>query len=137
MNRTKARWNTILWIEAFGFSILIALSWLTEAVHIPHLIFKESFTPNLHRAELRSIVILLVWFAVNRSTRRLLERLHYLENFTRMCGWCRKIHCEGQWVPVEQFLKSQFASRTSHGMCPECHAKSMRQLETMENSAAK
>jgi len=134
MNRTKAHWNSILWIEAVGFSALIALSWVTEAVRLPHFVFGEAFTPNWHRAELRSLVIFLVWLAVYRATRRLLERLHYLEDFMRMCGWCRKIYCDGQWVPTEQFLKSQFATSTTHGMCPDCLANGVRQLETLDNA---
>jgi hypothetical protein len=46
MKRTKVKWNFILWNEAFGFSLMIVLSWLTEAMHVPHLIFGEPFTPN-------------------------------------------------------------------------------------------
>ena len=132
MNRTKARWNSILWIEATGFSTLIILSWITEAARIPHFIFGEAFSPNWHRSALRSIVILIVWLSVHRATRRLLERLHYLEDFMRMCSWCRKINCDGEWVPIEQFLSSQFSTRTTHGMCPECHAKGVRQLESLD-----
>lgn len=133
MNQTKARWNSILWIEASGFSILILLSWITEAVRIPHFVFGESFVPNWNRAELRTVVIFLVWLAVYRATRRLLERLHYLEDFLRMCGWCRKVHCDGQWVPFEHFLKSQFATSTTHGMCPDCHANGVRQLNELDD----
>ena len=54
MNETKERGDSILWIEAFGFSLLIVLSWLTEIVRIPHFVFGESFTPNWHRALLRT-----------------------------------------------------------------------------------
>jgi len=35
MNKTKESWNSILWVEAFGFSLLILLSWLTEVMRIP------------------------------------------------------------------------------------------------------
>jgi len=46
MNKTKERWNSILLHESFGFSLMIALSWLTELFRIPHYLFAEPFTPN-------------------------------------------------------------------------------------------
>lgn len=75
--RDKGAGNSILWMEAAGFSLLIALSWLTEAVRIPHFLFGEAFAPNWHRALLRSVVIFLVWASVHLATKRLLKRLHY------------------------------------------------------------
>ena len=86
MKRTKERWNSILWIEAVGFSFLILLSWLTELIEVPHFIFKEPIEPNWHRSVLRTVMILLVWGWVHFATRRLLQRLHYLEAFLRVCG---------------------------------------------------
>lgn len=128
MNKTKKRWNSILWIEGFGFSLIIVLSWLTEIVRIPHLLFGESFTPNWHRAVLRTVVITLIWIWVTIATRRLLLRLYYLEEFMRICGWCRKVCHEGEWVPMEKYFSSQFSTQTTHGMCPECLKKGKEEL---------
>jgi hypothetical protein len=128
MNETKERGDSILWIEAFGFSLLIMLSWVTEAIRIPHFLFGEPFTSNWHRAALRTIVILLIWTWVHLATRRLLKRLHYLEEFLRICGWCRKVEHGGEWMPMETYFNSKFATRTSHGMCPECLAKEKQEI---------
>jgi hypothetical protein len=128
MKPTKKKWNPILWVEALGFSLLIALCWLTEAVRLPHLIYGESFTPNWHRALFRTIVVSLVWLSVHLATRRLLKRLHYLEEFLRVCGWCRKVCHDGEWLEMEKFLNSKFATKTSHGMCPECMKKEIENL---------
>lgn len=120
--------NSILWIESFGFSLLIALSWLTEAVRIPHFVFGETFTPNWNRATLRTLVILLVWTWVHVATKRLLKRLYYLEDFLRICGWCRKVCHEGQWLKMEDYFSSKFATTTTHGMCPECLEKKKQEI---------
>jgi len=133
MKLTKGRSNTILWIEAFGFSFLILLSWLTEIARIPHLIFGEPFASNWHRAALRTIMILLVWTWVHLATRRLLKRLHYLEEFLRICSWCRKVCHEGEWLTLEEYFNSKFATQTSHGMCPECLQKGKQDLQSREN----
>ena len=134
MDKTKERWNSIPWIETFGFSLIIALSWLTEAIRLPHIIFGEPFTVNWHRAMLRTLVILLVWVWVHSATRRLLKRLHYLEDFLRMCSWCRKVCHDGEWLRMEEYFTSKFATRTSHGMCPECRKKGIQDLEPKKNS---
>jgi len=115
--------NRILWVEATAFSLIIALSWLTEAIRIPHLLYGESFTPNWHRAILRTVVIVLIWLWVHLVTRQLLRRLHYLEEFLRVCSWCRKVSYGNEWVEMEKYLKSKFATKTSHGMCPDCLRK--------------
>jgi hypothetical protein len=129
MKQTKQRWNTILWVEAFGFSTIILLTWLTEAIGLPHLIFGEPFTVNWHRALLRTAVILLVWLWVHLVTRRLLKRLHYLEKFLQVCGWCRKVSYKAEWLTLEQYFDSKFATHTSHGLCPECMENELKGIK--------
>lgn len=131
MKKNKGR-DSILWVEAGGFSLVIGLSWLTEALRIPHYIFGESFAPNWHRAVLRTVVIILIWLWVNWITRRLLKRLHYLEDFLRICSWCRKVSHDDQWLKLEDYFNSKFATRTSHGMCPECLKKKVEELSREE-----
>jgi hypothetical protein len=120
MKQTKDKWSFILWNEAMGFSVLIVLSWLAELLRIPQYLFKEPFTPDYERAALRSVVILLIWLWVNLVTRRLLKRLHYLEEFIRMCGWCRRVCYNGEWLQMEKYLNTQYRMHTTHGVCPDC-----------------
>lgn len=136
MKQITDKENSILWIEASGFSLLIALCWLTELVRIPHALFGEAFTPDWRRAALRTLVLLLVWTSVHLATRRLLKRLHYLEEFMRICGWCRKVCHDGEWLTLEDYFNSRFATRTSHGMCPECLKKGVNQLKSRKNRPA-
>lgn len=135
MKKIKGR-NSILWIEASGFSIIIALSWLTEAFKIPHYLFGEPFVPNWHRAILRTVVVLLIWAWVYFLTRRLLKRLHHLEEFLRICSWCRKVCDDDKWLKLEDYFNSKFSTRTSHGMCPECLKKKVEEL-TLNNNPPK
>lgn len=136
MKETKGRSNAILWIEAFGFSLLIMLSWLTEAIRIPHYLFGEPFAPDWHRAMLRTAVISLIWLWVHLATKRLLERLHYLEKFLRICGWCRKVCDHDEWLTMEQYFNSKFDTRTTHGMCPECLKKKVEELTPKKETAS-
>ena len=126
--QTQGKSNRILWVEATAFSLIILLSWLTEVIRIPHLLYGEAFTPNYYRALLRTIVISLIWLWVHLGTKKLLRRLHYLEEFLRVCSWCRRVSYGNEWVEMEKYLKSKFATKTSHGMCPDCLQKKKEEL---------
>ena len=127
MKKNKGR-NSILWIEGGGFFFLIVMSWLVEVFRIPHYLFGEPFVPNWHRAILRTVVLSLIWAWVFFLTRRILKRMHHLEEFLRICSWCRKVCDDDQWLKLEDYFNSRFATRTSHGMCPECLKKKVEEL---------
>jgi hypothetical protein len=136
MKHANGKTNSILWIEAIAFSLIVVLSWLTEVVRFPHLVFGESSVPNWHRAELRTVVVLLIWTWVHLATRKLLKRLHHLEEFLRICGWCRKVSYDGEWLDMEKYFNSKFATKTSHGMCPDCLKKKVEELAAKEKAFA-
>jgi len=136
MKKVKGR-SSILWVEAIGFSILIVLSWLTEIFRFPHYLFGESFVPNWHRAALRTVVVLLIWGWVYLLTRKMLKRLHHLEEFLRICSWCRRVCYDDQWLGLEEYFNSRFATRTSHGMCPDCLKKKVEELALNDKPPAK
>lgn len=115
--------RSILRREAYGFAFLIACVWLAELLHLPHLLFNEPAVASWSRALLRSVLILLIWGGVYLMTRQLVRRLHELEEFLRMCSWCRRIEHDGSWLTVEEFFDSRLATETSHGICPACAAK--------------
>jgi len=132
--KSEGKSNRILWVEATAFSLIIVLSWVTEAIRIPHLIYGEPFIPNWHRAIIRTVVMILIWAWVHLATRKLLARLHYLEEFLRICSWCQKISYGGEWLDMEKYLKSKFATKTSHGMCPACLQKKKDELAAADKT---
>jgi hypothetical protein len=117
--QTKRR-EFILWIEGFAFGLIILLGWLTEILRVPHFLFAEPAVANWGRPLLKTLVVVSVWTAVHIATRRLLNRLHHLEEYLRICAWCRKMDHEGEWMTIEDYFGSAFATKTSHGVCPEC-----------------
>ena len=77
---------------------------------------------------MRTVVVLAIWFWVRAGTKRVLKRLHHLEEFLLICSWCRKVGHEGEWLTFEQYFGSKFDTETSHGICEECAKKSRRTL---------
>lgn len=108
---------------AIGFVFFLTLVWTVEFTKIPHRFFDEPDVINWYRLFLRTGIILIVWAWVHYTTKRLLKRMHHLEEFLRICSWCQKVGHEGKWLTLEEFFGSKFDTQTSHGICPECAAR--------------
>jgi len=134
MGQNKSSGGSVLRILAIGFSVIIALTWLVEIIRVPYLIFGESSEFNWLRVLSRTVVLLAVWTWLHYTFRRLLRRLHYLEEFLRICSWCRKVGSDDQWLTIEEYFNSKYATNTSHGICPECAIKLQQVIPPIENT---
>ncbi|HEX2861522.1 MAG TPA: hypothetical protein VHN79_07770, partial [Lacunisphaera sp.] len=112
MTSSPSSGPSILRKEAIGFSIIIALTWLAEFFHMPHRLYGEPDDFMWTRVLFRTAVIAAIWAWVHFTTRRLLSRLHELEEFLLICSWCRKVGHEGRWVTMEEYFGSKFATET-------------------------
>ncbi|MBI3886096.1 MAG: hypothetical protein HY302_10250 [Opitutae bacterium] len=120
---TKKSADSVLTKLAAGFSFFIALVWVVEFARVPHLFFGEPNEVNWVRVLMRTAIIAGVWCWVHVTTKRVLKRLHYLEEFLLVCSWCQKVGHDGKWLTLEDYFGSKFNTQTSHGICPECAAR--------------
>jgi hypothetical protein len=127
-NPTSPSAKFILRGQALGFSIIIGAVWVAELLHAPHRLFGDAAEFNWLRVALRTALLLGIWLAVHVTTSRLLKRLHELEGFLLICGWCRRVGDQGEWLSVEKYFDTRFRTSTSHGICPQC---SRRQLDSL------
>src|SRR5215471_15096634 len=111
----------IVLYQHFGFLVILLICYLNELLKLPALIFSDKpFAFMFRRSTLEILLVLAVWLLVSRSTGRLLQRIRHLESFMRICAWCRQIDYEGEWMPMEKFVKKGFNADTTHGICPDC-----------------
>ena len=114
----------IIIYQNLGFLGIIALCYLDDLLKLPSLIFSDHPFVILHRrTTLEMLLVLGVWFVVTASTRRILNRIRYLEEFMRVCAWCRRINYHGEWMRLEEFMQQGFHTPTTHGICTECFSK--------------
>jgi hypothetical protein len=114
----------IIIYQNLGFLGIIALCYLDDLLKLPSLIFSDHPFVILHRrTTLEMLLVLSVWFVVTASTRRILNRIRYLEEFMRVCAWCRRINYHGEWMRLEEFMRQGFDTPTTHGICTECFSK--------------
>ena len=110
--------------QNIGFLVVILLGFLDEVTRLSALIFGDpQFTWEFRRSTVGMLLVLGVWFLVSRCTRRILDRLSYLEKFMRVCAWCHHIDHRGEWISMEEFLHQGFDTPTTHGICPKCLAE--------------
>jgi len=113
-----------------GFLAVIILCFLDELLQLPSLIFSgHPFVVLYRRPTLEMLLFLAVWLLVSNSTRRLLKQVRQLEDFLRVCSWCRRIDYKGEWMPLEEFMEQGFDTPTTHGICPECLRQKKEAIE--------
>ncbi|HAS83577.1 MAG TPA: response regulator [Verrucomicrobia bacterium] len=57
-----------------------------------------------------------------------LEQIKSLRGIIPICAWCKKIRDDaGYWQQVETYLGQHSEAVFSHGMCPDCHAKILKE----------
>jgi len=110
--------------QNLGFLVILLICYLDDLLKLPALVFSgHPFAFLFRRTTLEFLLVLAVWFLVSNSTRRILEHVQYLEKFMRVCAWCRRIHFQGEWMPLEKFMRQGFDTPTTHGICTECLQK--------------
>jgi hypothetical protein len=116
--------SRVLWYESLGFGLILLLSWLNKFVDLPHLLTaNDARLAKWRDGFIETMLILLIWAFVHSLTKRLIERLHYLEGMLKICAWCRKVGHEDRWMRLEDYLAKDFHIDTTHGVCPECLKK--------------
>jgi hypothetical protein len=133
----SSRFTRVLAYQSFGFLGVIALCWLNSLLGLPSLIFEGRLqVSDFNGPVLQMLLILGVWLLVGASTRRLLEKLQQLESFLRVCSWCRRIDFNGEWMPLEEFLRRGFETPTTQGFCEDCLEKVGPKRTKQEREAA-
>lgn len=112
--------TVVLWTEVIGFGLIIALSWAEELADLPRLLLGGEHQSHWRESIIETCTVVVVAIPVFMLTRRILARLLYLEEFLRVCAWCRKLNHNDEWVPVEEYFQRGFNKQTTHGICPEC-----------------
>ena len=114
----------LIYYNIFGFGIVILFLWLNEIIDIPHIFFGAKETPvNITESIFETMLIIIPAIVVNCLIIKLLKKIKYLEGFLRVCSFCRKIHIDGKWIPLEKYIKDNTEVEFTHSLCPECIAR--------------
>ena len=127
MNKQRAYEKLILAIELFGFGSIMLLIWLDEYADLPHRFLGAPKTlPNAQEFWFETCAVLLLATVIVIATLWVFRRLRFLEDFIRVCAWCRKVEVADEWVTFEDYMKLQHDVKSTHGICPDCRANASK-----------
>jgi hypothetical protein len=133
--KKNSQLTRIVLYQNLGFLAILAICYLDDLLKLPAGIFSEHPLAFIFsRSMLDIVLVMAVWFLVSRSTRRILDRVSYLEKFMRVCAWCRRIYFKGQWMPLEEFMRQSFDTPTTHGICKECFRQQKTAIDRARQS---
>ena len=68
-----------------------------------------------------------------RDLRDALEKVKTLQGLLPICSSCKKIRDDkGYWTQLEVYFSNHTDAQFSHGLCPECAEKMMKELKKMK-----
>jgi hypothetical protein len=122
MHKTEVR-KRMITVLIVGFATLILLLWTDDVFDLPKLfgmsvqsiLFEQTVIVSLLAAALCGWLLL--------TTSRILKRLQYLEGFLSVCSFCKRIHVDEQWIPIEIYISQRTDTKFSHGLCEACKEK--------------
>jgi len=111
----------IIVIEIIAFTISLATIWFDEFLDIPYRYFGSPPTPyRLAEYLIETVMIGIVAIIIIVTTLLIQRRARRLEQFMRVCGWCRKVWVNDRWVPFEEYMEIKHQLHSSHGICDDC-----------------
>ena len=61
----------------------------------------------------------------------ILLRLEKLQQFVTVCAWTGQVRHHGEWVRLDEFLKTQFGLEVSHSLSKEAAKKMMQEIQDL------
>ena len=102
-----AVWNTGIRLASF-----LSIGYATA--HVRHLLDREQATSS--------------------ALSKALAEVKVLETFLPICSQCKKIrNQQGEWQQMESYISQHSNTKFSHGYCPVCAKKVMREAGLTEN----
>jgi hypothetical protein len=57
-----------------------------------------------------------------------LDEIRSLSGLLPICAWCKKIRDEqDRWITIEKYIAEHSDARFTHGVCPECLERMMKE----------
>jgi hypothetical protein len=117
-----AVWSLEVWL---GLEILSLLPLAGALLLINGIGMLTSWQMNRSRRQ-----VFHAWMTES-SLRQELEQavaeIKTLRGMLSICGWCKRIREDGQWLPIEEYVKKHSLANFTHGICPHCLDEQLEQ----------
>lgn len=127
---------TVAFWQFLGFVLLICFLWAHEVLDLPALIYggtSDAF--DIIGTCVLTAGIIVIGFVTVAHT--LIQQRKMLQGFVTVCSYCGKVHIdENAWSHMEEFIAERSMIEFSHGICPACYQKLLKdnKLETTDGA---
>ncbi len=128
-------------------SMLCALLWFF-ADKLSGQVYSTNIVPMWNTFIRLGCFMLISWFLnkINKlfhsekskalKLEKALSELKILQSFLSICSVCKKIRDEeGNWEQMEKYISEHSDTRFSHGYCPECAQKALKEIGLIERES--
>ena len=121
-----------------GTALAIALAFLIVAANRAGWTFSTTVEAGGLAANVTSAVDLVLFLSSvaglltihDAALRRSATELDMLRSMLAVCAWCRRIRDDDEgWIVMERYMTRHKVASLTHGICPECEAKTMAEME--------
>jgi PAS domain S-box-containing protein len=90
--------------------------------------YRSRMSPMTRDGAVVAAIVMAVDVSELKEAQAAVERLRRL---LPICAWCDRIQRhDGDWERLEEYLERSTGSDVTHGMCPDCHARQLRKLDS-------
>jgi hypothetical protein len=129
MNRRLNKW-LIIWLEIGMFGLVLATLWLDEYIDLPCRLFNAAPTPyRIEEYLIETTSVTIVGIIIIMLTAVALKRLERIEEYVRVCSWCKRVSLDDRWIKFEEYLLQKQDLRSTHGICESCAQKMKMEID--------
>jgi len=112
------------------FGLVLTTLWLDEFIDLPHRLFNAAPTPyRIEEYIIETTSVTIVGITVIVLTWVLMKRLERVEEFVRVCSWCKRVFLDNRWVNFEEYLRQKQDLSSTHGICESCAQQVRAEME--------
>lgn len=115
--------------QFMAFFILLLLVWANEVLDLASLLWGVSpMTPSVFRGSVLTAGVLITAIVTVGHTYEQQKRI--IKGFITVCSNCKRVRLDQEaWEKIEEYVARNSMLIFSHGICPECFERYIKEME--------
>jgi len=129
-SETRLGISAIAFWQFASFLILVLLIWVNGVLDLPHMLFGTE-RAGMDFFECSVLTAAVAVTALVTVGHTYLRQRRIAESLVTVCSACHKVRANlDAWSAVEDYVTEHSDIQFSHGLCPECFQKSMKEMRS-------
>jgi len=122
--------------QFMAFLMLLLLVWANEVLDLASLIWGTTrLAPNIFRGMVLTVGVLVTAIVTVGHTYEQQRRV--IKGFVTVCSHCNRVRLDQEaWEKIEEYVARHSMLTFSHGICPDCFERYVKDMKKREGVAA-